>query len=230
MPDINMRQPSRTENEGKGGRFGPPQAEARDARPCLRQPDDTNQDPRPYPEHAAGSEQGQGPSGARRRRGWRSQSLIRQACVIPRSPVAVALSRAVDDLASGHAPLVSFGLRRANPASASLRSALAPARCLRRARGRVWGVGSCRCALLAEELRCQGERVAIGQLKPALAIPLTPASAAPPLVEARPLSRRLKGLRRTKPCAYGELGPQDSADPVGQGGRSPLENPPRAAV
>jgi len=71
---------------------------------------------------------GAGPSEARRSLRGCSRSLVRQACLIPRSPVVVALTRAAADLTSGQAPLVSLGPHRTRSGTASLRSALPPAR------------------------------------------------------------------------------------------------------
>jgi len=72
--------------------------------------------------------QGAGPSEARLPLRGCSRSLVRQACLIPRSPVVAALTRVAADLTSGQAPLVSLGSHRTRSGAASLRSALPPAR------------------------------------------------------------------------------------------------------
>jgi hypothetical protein len=56
-----------------------------------------------------------------------------RTCPIPRSPGTNALARVRPDLTSGRAPFGCLGSRRARLAPASLRSALPPGRCLRRA-------------------------------------------------------------------------------------------------
>lgn len=86
----------------------------------------TDQGRQCYPPAKRGAGQAAGPSGARLGGGCRSRSLVRQSCLIPRSPVAVTLSRAVADLTSGQARFVSLGPHRDSLAPASLRSALPP--------------------------------------------------------------------------------------------------------
>ena len=169
---------------------------------------------------------GQGPSGARRGRRCRSQSLVRQACVIPRSAVAVTLSRAVNNIASGHAPLVSLGLRRDNAGLASLRSAPAPAPVARAPVGRPGMAAPLQWDCPRGEPGGTGARLASGQLKPALAIPRTLRLLAHPLGQSRPAQscskepphREDAALQRTDHAGHCVIGRPR--------GVSPLENPP----